>query len=180
MEFKILGPFEVVEEERAVELPGAKHRMLLAMLLVHANEVVSAERLIEALWEDEPPGRAQKTLQVYVSQLRKTVGRDRVQTRAPGYLLHVADDELDVVRFQRLVEDGRLKEALTLWRGPPLAEFAYERFAQGEIARLEELRLACLERRIEQDLELGRHAELVAELRALVDDHPLRERSELS
>ena len=87
-----------------------------------------------------------------------------MQTKAPGYLLHVADDELDVVRFQRLVEDGRLKEALTLWRGPPLAEFAYERFAQGEIARLEELRLACLERRIEHDLDAGRHAELVAEL----------------
>ena len=162
MEFRILGPLDVVEGERAVDLPGAKHRALLAMLLLHANEVVSTERLIEALWEDEPPQGAQKTLQVYVSQLRKALGKDRVQTKAPGYLLRVADDELDLARFQRLVGDGRLTEALALWRGPPLAEFAYERFAQGEIARLEELRLACLEQRIEHDLDAGRHAELVA------------------
>ena len=176
MEFRILGPLDVVEGERVVDLAGAKHRALLAMLLLHANEVVSAERLIDALWEEEPPETAQKALQVYVSQLRKTLGKDRVQTKAPGYLVRVQEDELDLARFRRLVEDGSLREALLLWRGPPLAEFAYERFAQGEIARLEELRLACLEQRIEHDLAAGRHAELVGELEALVGEHPLRER----
>jgi DNA-binding SARP family transcriptional activator/tetratricopeptide (TPR) repeat protein len=175
MEFRILGPLDVIDEERAVNLPGTKHRALLAMLLLHANEVVSTERLIDALWEGERPRAARKTLQVYVSQLRKVLGRDRVHTKPPGYLLRVDGDELDLTRFQRLVDAGRLKEALLLWRGPPLAEFAYERFAQGEIARLEELRLASLERRIAHELDAGRHAELVGELGVLVRDHPLRE-----
>ena len=165
----------MIEGERVVKLPGTKHRALLAMLLLHANEVVSNERLIEALWEGEPPQKAHKTLQVYVSQLRKTLGKERVQTKAPGYSVHIRDDELDVVRFKRLVSDGRAKEALALWRGPPLAEFAYDRFAQVEIARLEELHLGCLERRIERDLHAGRHGEVVGELRALVERHPRRE-----
>jgi DNA-binding SARP family transcriptional activator len=175
MEFRILGPLEVVEGERVVDLAAAKHRTLLAMLLLHANEIVSTERLIDALWESRPPETAQKTLQVYISQLRKTLGKDRVQTKAPGYLVYVDEDELDLSRFQRLVEDGRLRDALMLWRGPPLAEFSYERFAQAEIARLEELRLSCLERRIGDDLAAGRHAELVGELESLVQIHPLRE-----
>src|SRR4051794_32254519 len=153
MDFRILGPLDVVDGERTVDLPGTKHRALLAMLLLHANEVVSNERLMEALWEDERPQAAQKTLQVYISQLRKSLGKDRVQTKAPGYLVRVAENELDLARFRRHLDDGRLQEALRLWRGPPLAEFGYERFAQGEITRLEELRLACLERRIEQDLD---------------------------
>jgi DNA-binding SARP family transcriptional activator len=176
MEFRILGPLEVVEGERTVDMAGAKHRALLAMLLLHANEVVSSERLIDALWEDEPPETARKALQVYVSQLRKTLGKDRVQTKAPGYLLRVQEGELDLARFQRLAEEGRPREALRLWRGPPLAEFASERFAQGEIARLEELRLTCFEERLEHDLAAGRHAELVGELEALINEHPLRER----
>lgn len=134
MEFRILGPLDVVDEGRAVNLPGAKHLALLAMLLLHANEVVSTERLIEALWEEEPPQGAPKTLQVYVSQLRKALGKDRVQTTPPGYALRVSDDELDLARFRRLAEAGRLKEALALWRGPALAEFTYARFAQAEIA----------------------------------------------
>jgi DNA-binding SARP family transcriptional activator len=175
MEFKILGPLEVADGERTVGFAGAKHRALLAMLLLHSNQIVSTERLIDALWEEEPPETARKTLQVYVSQLRKTLGKDRVETRAPGYLVRIGQDELDLARFQRLVEDGRLNEALMLWRGPPLAEFANERFARGEIARLEELRLACLERRIGNDLDAGRHAELVGELETLVELHPLRE-----
>jgi DNA-binding SARP family transcriptional activator len=175
MEFRILGPLEVVEGERVVDLPAAKHRALLAMLLLNANEIVSTERLIDALWEEQPPDGARKTLQVYISQLRKTLDQDRVQTRAPGYLVRVDADELDLARFQRLTEDGRFKEALQLWRGPPLAEFANERFAQGEIGRLEAVRLSCLERRIDVDLEEGRHAELVAELESLVQSHPLRE-----
>src|SRR4051812_12321118 len=175
MEFRILGPLDVVEGKQVVGLPAAKHRTLLAMLLLNANEVVSTERLIEALWEDEPPPRAQKTLQVYVSQLRKTLGKDRVETRAPGYLVRVRDDELDLARFERLADEGRPREALQLWRGPPLADFLHERFAQAEIARLAESRLACLERRIEHDLDAGGPADLVGELEALVVDPPLRE-----
>lgn len=176
MEFRILGPLEVVEGERTVDLAGAKHRALLAMLLLHANEVVSSERLIDALWEEEPPETARKALQVYVSQLRRALGKNRVQTRSPGYLVRVEDGELDLTRFERLAKEGNPREALLLWRGPPLAEFAYVRFAQSEIARLEELRLTCLEARIEHDLAAGRHAELVGELEALVREHPHRER----
>jgi DNA-binding SARP family transcriptional activator len=176
MEFRILGPLEVVEDGVRLAVRGAKQRGLLAILLLHANEVVSADRLLDGLWEEQPPATAQKALQVYVSQLRKLLGAERVQTMAPGYLLRVEPDELDLERFQRLQEGGRLHDALSLWRGPPLAEFAYSRFAQGAIARLEELRLVALESKIEADLALGRHAELVGELEDLVIDHPLRER----
>src|SRR5437868_10282811 len=171
MEFKILGPLEVADGAQPVSFAGAKHRALLAMLLLHSNQVVSTERLIDALWDDEPPQTARKTLQVYISQLRKTLGKDRVETRAPGYVVRVAEDELDLTRFQRLVEDGRLDDALILWRGPPLPEFANEPFARSEIARLEELRLTSLERRIAGDLDAGRHAELVGELETLVQLH---------
>jgi predicted ATPase/class 3 adenylate cyclase len=175
MEFRILGPLEVLEDGRQLDLGGAKQRVLLAILLLHANEVVSTDRLIEALWADEPPETAQKALQVHVSQLRKLVGRERLETRPPGYRLRVGEGELDLVRFRRLAEE-RWREALSLWRGPPLAEFEYQRFAQAEITRLEELRTACLERRIEDDLEHGRHAAIVGELEQLVHEHPLRER----
>jgi predicted ATPase/DNA-binding SARP family transcriptional activator len=176
MEFRILGPLDVVDGPRVVALPGAKHRALLAMLLLHANEVVSTERLTEALWDDEPPETAQKALQVYVSQLRKVLDSGRLLTKAPGYLIRVEDDELDVTRFERLVRDGLPREALELWRGPPLAEFTYADFAQSEIARLDELHLSCLEQRVDADLAAGRHAELIGELEAVVTDHPLRER----
>jgi DNA-binding SARP family transcriptional activator len=176
MEFRILGPLEVISDGQIVELGGAKQRALLAVLLLNANEVVSLDRLIDALWEDDPPERAQKALQVLVSGLRKLVGRERLETRPPGYVLRVRDGELDFGRFRRLQEEGKLSEALALWRGPPLSDFAYHRFAQAESARLEELRLACLEERIERDLAAGRQGELVAELEALVSEHPLRER----
>jgi DNA-binding SARP family transcriptional activator len=175
MEFRILGPMEVLSDGRSLELGGQKQRALLALLLLDANRVVTSARAIEALWE--PPTRtAQKALQVYVSQLRKVLGKDRVQTRAAGYLLQVDPDELDLIRFERLQSEGKLREALALWRGPPLPEFSEYRFAQAEIARLEELRLTCLERRIDDDLGAGRHRELVAELEALVKENPLRER----
>jgi len=176
MEFRILGPLEVLENGRRLELGGAKQRALLAILLLHANEVVSTDRLIDALWEDDPPETGRKALQVYVSQLRKALGKRRIATHAPGYRLEVETDELDLARFQRLLEEGEPREALSLWRGPPLADFAYESFAHGEIARLEDLRLACLEDRIEADLANGRHAALVGELETLVREHPLRER----
>ena len=176
MEFRILGPLEVAEDGRVLDLSGQKQRALLAVLLLHANEVVSSERLIEALWEDVPPETAAKALQVYVSQLRKQIGKERLRTKAPGYAVHVEPHELDLARFQSLRAEGRPREALELWRGPPLDEFAYQRFAQLEIARLEDLRLACREERIDADLAAGRHADVVGELEALVAEHPLRER----
>ena len=176
MDFRILGPLEVSADERALDLGGPKQRALLALLILEANRVVSRDRLIESLWDKQPPESARKALQVYVSQLRKVLGQERLVTRAPGYLLQVDPDELDLDRFQRLREEGKLDEALSLWRGPPLSDFARDRFAQGEIARLEELRLAALEERVERDLSEGRHHELVGELDALAKDHPRRER----
>jgi DNA-binding SARP family transcriptional activator/tetratricopeptide (TPR) repeat protein len=176
MEFRILGPLEVFSDGQALDLGGAKQRALLAVLLLDANNVVSTDRLIDALWEDDPPESAQKALQVYVSRLRKLLGKERLQTKAPGYLLQLEDGELDLDRFRELQERGRPAEALSIWRGPPLSDFAHQRFAQPEIARLEDLRLACLEERIEQDLQARRHTELTGELEALVAEHPLRER----
>src|SRR3954447_22695916 len=161
MDFRILGPLEALEDGCGLDLGAQKRRALLAVLLLDANRVVSTDRLIDALWEDEPPDTAQKALQVYVSQLRKLVGRDRLERKAPGYVLHVDPEELDLDRFTRLRAEGRLRDALALWRGPPLAEFAPLRFAETERARLEELRLACLEERIEQDLESDRAPDLV-------------------
>ena len=186
MEFRILGPVEVVAGGQLLALGGRKPRTLLAALLMQANEVVATERLIDALWEDRPPETARAALQVHVSQLRKLLGRDRIVTRAPGYLLRVELGELDLDRFERLVSEARdaagsaaaakLRQALALWRGPPLAEFADEQWAQSEIARVEERRLSVLQDRIDADLALGRHGELVGELERLVADHPLAER----
>jgi DNA-binding SARP family transcriptional activator/tetratricopeptide (TPR) repeat protein len=176
MEFRLLGPLEVLDEGRALEVRGVKQRALLAVLLLERNRPVSIERLVDALWDEAPTETARKALQVYVSQLRKLVGKDRLETRAPGYVLRVEQEELDLERFERLREEGRLHEALGLWRGEPLAEFAGLRFAQTEGARLEELRAACVEERIDRDLEHGRDGALVAELEALVREHPLRER----
>jgi DNA-binding SARP family transcriptional activator/tetratricopeptide (TPR) repeat protein len=176
MEFRILGPLEVVENGHMLDLGGQKQRALLAVLLLHANEVVSSDRLIDALWPERPPQTAVKAVQVYVSGLRKTLGRERVETKAPGYLLRVHEGELDLDRCRHLADDGRPGEALALWRGGALTDFAYEPFAQTELARFEELRLACLADRIELDLVAGRHPALVGELEALVADYPLRER----
>jgi DNA-binding SARP family transcriptional activator len=191
MEYRILGPLEISDDGRELELGSGKQRALLAILLLHANEIVSADRLIDELWGEQPPATAAKTLQVHVSRLRKTLGPEAgLRHRAGGYVLDLRPGELDLERFERLAEEGRralagddagraqglLREALLLWRGPPLAEFAFESFAQRQIARLEELRLAALEQRMEADLVRGRHAELVGELEALVAEHPLRER----
>jgi DNA-binding SARP family transcriptional activator len=179
MEFRILGPLEVVDEGQPVALGGARQRSLLAILLTRANEVVSTDRLIDELWGEQPPRAAGNTVQYYVSQLRKALGTDRIVTRPPGYRIRVEPGELDLERFEALVESGgaaELREALRLWRGQALADFADETFAQPEITRLEELRLAALEKRIDADLARGRHAELVGELDALTAEHPLRER----
>jgi predicted ATPase/DNA-binding SARP family transcriptional activator len=176
MDFRILGALEVFSDGEVLDLGGPKQRELLAVLLLDANEAVSHDRLIDALWEDDPPGGARKALQMHVSGLRKLLGRDRVQTEASGYLLRVEFRELDLELFLELREEGKLKEALALWHGPALADFHYRRFAQAEIARLEELRLAALEDRIDGDLASGHQAELVGELEALVQANPLRER----
>jgi predicted ATPase/DNA-binding SARP family transcriptional activator len=186
LDFRLLGPLEVRDGERTLSLGGRKQRTLLAILLLHANEVVSTDTLIDGLWGERAPKTAGTALQVYVSNLRKLLSPERLETRSPGYLLHVQPEELDLARFERLAAEGNgddpeatataLAEALSLWRGRPLADFAYDPFAQGEIARLEELRLGAIERRIAAELQLGRHAELVGELEALVAEHPLRER----
>ena len=186
MQFRLLGPLEVAEQNTAAALGGVKQRSLLAILLLHANEVVATDRLIGELWGESPPATVAKSVQSYVMRLRRELGSERLSTRPPGYVLNVAPDELDLAVFERLRDEARradparaaqkLREALALWRGPPLADLAYEPFAQREIARLEELRLAALEERIDADLADGRHGDLVGELEALIVDHPLRER----
>ena len=194
MEFLILGPLEARVGGRKLPLGGVKQRSLLAMLLLHAGEPVSSDRLIEALWPGSGRRDSAKALSMAVARLRRVLepasagdGYRVLVTRPPGYELRIGPDELDLHRFERLLATARsardpgaaartLREALGLWRGPPLADLAYEPFCQAEIARLEELRLMALEDRVDADLALGRGAELVAELEALVDEQPLRER----
>lgn len=179
MEFRILGPLEVVDGGQVCAIAGAKERAVLAYLLLHAGRVVSTERLIDDLWGEEPPDAARNSLQVRVAALRRLLGRERIVTGSGGYLIRIAADELDLRRFEELTARGgrdELDEALALWRGPPLPDFRDEHWAAPAIARLEELRLVALENRLEADLELGRHAQVVGELEALVAEHPLRER----
>jgi predicted ATPase/DNA-binding SARP family transcriptional activator len=175
MEFRLLGPLEVLEDGRAIDIGAAKPRALLAVLLLNANRVVRRDKLVDALWGERAPSTAQKALQVYVSQLRKSLDRERILTRPLGYELRVDPGELDLEQFSQLVEDQKFAEALLLRRGAPLADFAYEPFAQSEIARLDELMIGCLEQRVDADLAAGRQAALVPELEALVGQHPLRE-----
>jgi DNA-binding SARP family transcriptional activator len=189
MDFKILGPLEVWAGDTDVTCKGAKQRLLLSVLLLNANEVVSSDRLVDLLWGEHPP-ETSKALQMHVSQLRKSLEPGVLVTRAPGYELRVDDGDVDAQRFEAAVDEGRaalsagrardarriLREALSLWRGPPLADLMFEDFLQREIARLEELRLAAIETRIDADLALGGHAEAVAELEALAAEHPTRER----
>ena len=186
LEFRVLGPLEIRDGDAVIWLGGQKQRALLALLLLHAGRVVPSDKLLDDLWGERPPPTATSSLQNLVSQLRKALGRDVVVTRAPGYVLQVEPEQLDLRRFEQLLAQARdsepadrarvLREALDLWRGPPLAEFAFERFAENEIGRLDDLRLAAVEERIEADLELDRHAELAGELEGLVADHPYRER----
>ena len=188
-EFRLLGPLEALIDGNPVNLAAAKPRALLALLLLHRNRVVPIEKLIDELWGDEPPARATKTLQVYVSQLRKELGPERLLTRAPGYELRVAEDELDVDLFEKLAAEARerlaagdaagavegVRRALDLWRGPALVEFR-EPFAERAAARLEDLRLAAVEDWLLAALEAGEAAGIVPELEQLVASHPLRER----
>jgi DNA-binding SARP family transcriptional activator/pimeloyl-ACP methyl ester carboxylesterase len=189
VEFRLLGPLEVIDGTEPLPLASGKQRALLAVLLLSANRTVARDRIVDELWGDDVPESAQKMVQIHVSQLRKALPEPRLHTRAPGYAFEVDEDELDLARFQRLVADGRqalsqgeatkaselLRSALALWRGPALAEFT-EPFARHESARLEELRLATLEWCIEADLTLGQHDDVVGELEALIRRHPLRER----
>ena len=192
MDFRILGPLEVDEGAQAIPIVGDRQRALLGILLLHANAPVSSDELIDELWGEHAPASPRKGLQVQVSRLRKALGEGsaRLVTQPNGYLLHVEPGELDLDRCERLAREGRealstedprhaadrLQEALAVWRGPALADFTFDSFAQGEIGRLGELRFALLEDRIDADLACGRHTELVGELEALVSEHPLRER----
>jgi predicted ATPase/DNA-binding SARP family transcriptional activator len=192
MEFRILGPLEVVHDGQAVRITGPRERALLAALLLRPGEVVSADRLIDLLWGDDAPGNAPNALQAVVTRLRKALGphgRDLLVTRTPGYALAVGRDQLDAARFERLLArasgllqhdpataSNLLGQALDLWRGPALQELADHDLIQHEIARLEELRLAALEDRIQAELALGGHSEVVGELQTLAATHPLRER----
>jgi DNA-binding SARP family transcriptional activator len=192
MEFRILGPLEVHDGAAPVAIPGVKERALLVDLLVHAGRVAPADRLIEDLWGDDPPGNPGNALQGRVSALRRALGpagAGLLVTRPPGYALEVEPERVDAARFERLVAEagrapaaeqggaaGLLEQALGLWRGPALAEFADLPFARAEAARLEELRLAAVDARAELALAAGRDGELVGELEALVAAYPLRER----
>jgi DNA-binding SARP family transcriptional activator len=189
LEFRLLGPLEVVDDEGPMRLGGPKQRAVLAILLLSANRVVPVERLVDDLYGDALPASALTQIQAQISQLRKLFDAERtvVETRSPGYLIRLEPEQLDLRRFERLTSEAvatddpalraeRLRSALELWRGPALAEFGDDAFAQTAIARLEDLRLKAVEDRIEAEISLGRHAELVAELKALVREHPLRER----
>lgn len=186
MEFRILGPLEVEDDGHAVALGGPKQRALLAVLLLTPNRAVSADRLIDALWPARPPATAANALQYHVSQLRKALGDGVIVTHEPGYLIRLETDELDLSRFERLLAEAEqaepsrmsrlLNEALELWRGKPLLDLDDDQSSRAEIQRIEAAHAAALELRIEADLALGRHAQLVPELEALVREHPLRER----
>jgi DNA-binding SARP family transcriptional activator len=190
LDFRVLGTLEVLVDGRPIDVSGSRQRALLAVLLLRANETVSRDRLIDELWGERPPGTAANALAALVARLRKVLPPDLLLSRAGGYELRLARQALDLHRFETLAEEGSgalaagdparaselLMAALSLWRGPALAEFEYAPFAQAAIVRLEELRLVALERRIEADLALGRHGDLAAELQALVTEHPLRDR----
>ena len=190
MRVLILGPFHLEDGGRRIMIGGVRQRAVLADLVLHANKVVPSEQLLVELWGEDSPPSAANALQAAISRLRRVLPAGRLITTAPGYMLRVFPAELDVAQFEQLIFEGRdaltaraaaeavqlLDQALTLWRGPPLTDFRYEPFAQAEIARLEELRLACLEERNEANLALGSAGALTAELGRMVTDHPLRER----
>jgi class 3 adenylate cyclase/DNA-binding SARP family transcriptional activator len=198
VEFRILGTLDVVDRDDSVVPGGLRPRSLLAALLLHPNEVLSADRLADAVWRGEPPPSAVNSLHTYVTRLRQVLEPDRPRGKAgrvlvsypTGYAIRVGTDRLDALRFEVLADDGRaavgagdprvgaelLAEALGLWRGPALPEFAAEPFAQGRLAQLEERRLVVIEDLVASRLELGKHDELAGELEHLVAEHPLRER----
>jgi DNA-binding SARP family transcriptional activator len=185
-DFRVLGPVEVVEAGERLALPAGQPRALLARLLLDANRAVAPEVLIEGIWGEAPPASSRKVLQAYVSQLRKVLGAHRLETHPAGYAIRLQPSELDLARFEELTASAQttadpvrrsslLSEALSLWRGSPLAEFGAEPFAATAARRLHDLRVAALELRIDADLALGRHERVVTELETLVAQEPLRE-----
>jgi YVTN family beta-propeller protein len=193
MEFRILGRLEVVDENGPVALGPLKERLVLAVLLLHANEAVTRERLIDELWGESPPPTARKAVNVYISQVRKTLsrdGNDPIATEAGGYRLGLDPDQLDLSRMRHLLMQARecsssgdlkaaaqlFREVLQLWRGPTLAGLLLESVGRHEIEQLDELRLTALMDRIDCDLALGHHEQVIGELNVLVTEHPLRER----
>ena len=185
LDIRILGPLEVSDEAGPIALGGQRQRALLAMLALEPSRVVATDRLVDLLWGEDAPKTALASLQNGVAQLRKVLGADVVETRAPGYVLRIEPEQVDACRFERALADARrlpaperrerLAAALGMWRGPALAEFAFQSFSQSEMRRLDELRLAALEARIDADLELGHHGDVIGELEGLVAEHPLRE-----
>src|SRR5262245_11420121 len=189
MHYRVLGPLEVWDGDREISLGSPRRRALLAVLVTRSNEVVSSDRLADVLWSGEPPTAAANVVQGHISGLRRALGRNAIATRPGGYTLVVDSELIDLRRFERLVEEGsraladgraaeaseQLREALALWRGRALADVADEPLLRPDVGRLEELRLLALERRLEAELALGRHAELVGELEAFVAQNPLRE-----
>ena len=187
MEFRVLGPLEVLVDDRLVPLPRRKHRSLLAVLLIHAREPLSRDRLVDDLWGEHPPAAARGALHNYVSQLRRVIGAERIVRDPAGYALDVDDDQLDLGRFRRLVRESRdaiemaerarkAREALALWRGPPLPDLVYEPFAALELPLLEEERLSVYKELLDAELELGRHGAILDEIDALVRSNPYDER----
>jgi DNA-binding SARP family transcriptional activator len=187
LDFRILGPLEVVGEHGPARLGGPKQRATLAILLLNANRVVSVDRLAEDLYSGAAPATAVTQVQRQISELRKALGDESIiETRPPGYVIRLERGQLDLHRFESLADDARgeepglaaelFRQALDLWRGEPLADLAYESFAQPAIERLEEIRLAALQQRIDAELALGRQATVIAELEQLVAEHPLHER----
>ena len=179
MQISVLGPVEVTADGRSVAIGKGKPRALLAVLALDEGSTVSSDRLVEALWGEDPPPTAAKMVQLYVSQVRKALAASgdgaEIVTRGRGYELRLGDGDVDALRFAALVADDLPREALALWRGAPLADVAEEPFAAGEIRRLEELHLTAAERAIDGDLAAGRHREVLAELEVLVARDPLRE-----
>jgi DNA-binding SARP family transcriptional activator len=187
LEFRILGPLDVVDESGPIDLGGKRQRATLAILLLNANRVVSVDRLADDLYAGAAPATALKQVQRQISELRKALGSESViETRSPGYVIRLAPEQLDLTVFERLAAEASeseaqraadlLREALDLWHGDALADLSYEAFARAPIERLEEIRLAVLEQRVSADLALGRHAQLIPELEQLVAEHPLQER----
>src|SRR4051812_9117598 len=194
LRFRMLGPLEVERDGRTLSLGGRQQRVVLASLLINANQPVSADRLVEQLWSDPKPARAVKRLQLAVTRLRKALATGAqagpLETVAEGYLLRLGGSELDVAVFRAHLREGReeletgdggraaeiLRRGLALWRGPPLADVAYEPFAMTTIRELEDLRLEARELAIEAELAAGRHRSAMPEIEALLTEHPLHER----
>src|SRR5688572_13129744 len=180
MNILLLGPVEVSSNGAAVALGGRKERAMLALLAMRAGATVSADELIEGLWGEDPPATAPKLVQLYVSHIRKALAAaghsELIVTHGRGYELRVEREQVDVGRFERLLAQGAAREALALWRGAPLADLTGEPFVAVEGRRLEEMRVAALEMAIEQDLEAGRHREVLPDIESLLAQEPLRER----